>query len=251
MKKKTREQFIEDARKVHGDKYDYSKVEYVNCKEKVTLICPEHGDFLITPDNHIRGRGCPICRYIRPKVVTKGFINDLVSTKTTERSYVTWQSMIVRCYSPKARGKYRTYEGVAICEDWHKFSIFKAWFDEHYVEGWQLDKDILVKGNKVYGPDTCCFVPQELNSVILKSNRSRGEYPIGVSLHKKLNKFRADLSTNRGKVYLGLFDSEKEAFHVYKKFKEDYIKKLASKYKDELDSRVYEALVNYQVEITD
>lgn len=64
MTKKSVYDFIEDAEKVHGKKYDYSKVEYNGCKEKVCIICPEHGEFWQTPDNHLQKRGCPICRYI-------------------------------------------------------------------------------------------------------------------------------------------------------------------------------------------
>lgn len=56
------EWFIQLARKTHGNKYDYSKVYYVNCKEKVCIICPKHGEFWQTPDNHIRGTECPMCR---------------------------------------------------------------------------------------------------------------------------------------------------------------------------------------------
>ena len=55
-----RERFIEKAYTVHGNKYVYSKVEYYNCKEKVCIICPEHGEFWQTPDNHLQGKGCPI-----------------------------------------------------------------------------------------------------------------------------------------------------------------------------------------------
>lgn len=248
---KTKWQFIEDSKKVHGNKYDYSKVEYVNCKEKVKITCPLHGDFMITPDGHLQGRGCPTCRYIRPKVVTYGCINDLQLLKTSEQSYIVWKSMLNRCYSEKYLRKRSTYCDVSVCEEWHNYSNFKKWFDEHYVDGWQLDKDILVKGNKEYAPNKCCFVPQELNSIILKSNKKRGKYPIGVSFNKKLNKFRADYSTKEGKIYLGLFDSEKEAFSAYKINKEQYIKKMADKWRFKIDVEVYDALCNYNVEITD
>ena len=250
-KRKTTEEFIREANEVHGCKYDYSKTLYINCKEKVVVVCPEHGEFMVTPDNHIRGRGCPICRYIRLKVVVNGFTNDLVNTKATEKSYITWKSMLVMCYYEKSRQKYKTYKDVTVCEEWHKFSNFKKWFDKHYVDGWQLDKDILVKGNKVYSPSTCCFVPSEINAIVLKTQRCRGIYPIGVSFIKKLNKFRADYSSKDTKVYLGLFDNHLDAFKSYKEAKEKHIKEVILKYKDKLEPRVYEALYNYKVEITD
>lgn len=59
-----KERFVEKAKKIHNNKYDYSKVDYVNCKIKVCIVCPEHGEFWQTPDNHLQGRGCPVCRYI-------------------------------------------------------------------------------------------------------------------------------------------------------------------------------------------
>lgn len=65
MKRKTREEFINDAIEVHGNKYDYSKVDYINNKIEVCIICPEHGVFFQRPDRHLCGQGCPICRYIK------------------------------------------------------------------------------------------------------------------------------------------------------------------------------------------
>ena len=59
--KKTKTMFVEEARKIHGDKYDYSKVKYENIKKKVCIICPEHGEFWQTPYDHLVGHGCPKC----------------------------------------------------------------------------------------------------------------------------------------------------------------------------------------------
>ncbi len=59
--RKTTEQFIEEARQVHGNKFDYSKVEFVNNHTKICVICPEHGEFWQTPNDHLRGHGCPKC----------------------------------------------------------------------------------------------------------------------------------------------------------------------------------------------
>ena len=61
MKKKTTEEFIKESKKVHGDKYDYSKVNYINWRTKICIICPIHGEFWQEPSNHLRGRGCPKC----------------------------------------------------------------------------------------------------------------------------------------------------------------------------------------------
>jgi len=71
-KKKTTEQFIKEARQVHGNKYDYSKVEYVGNKELVTIICPIHGEVPQRPIDHLRGRGCKYCA--KPVHDTKSFV---------------------------------------------------------------------------------------------------------------------------------------------------------------------------------
>lgn len=77
---KTTEQFIAEAKKVHGDKYDYSKVEYVNAKTKICIICPVHGEFWQTPNDHLNGKGCKICKTEKIKGIltktTKQFIAE-------------------------------------------------------------------------------------------------------------------------------------------------------------------------------
>ena len=64
-KAKTTEQFIQEAKNIHGNKYDYSRVSYVNATQKVTIVCPEHGDFEQTPHEHLKGSGCKSCGYNR------------------------------------------------------------------------------------------------------------------------------------------------------------------------------------------
>ena len=75
----TTEEWILKAREIHGDKYDYSKVEYKNSKTKVCIICKEHGEFWITPDNHLQGEGCPICRYIKSSSSLRKNIDNVIS----------------------------------------------------------------------------------------------------------------------------------------------------------------------------
>jgi hypothetical protein len=163
--------------------------------------------------------------------------------------YDKWRGMFERCYS----GKYEVYNNCIVTEEWYNFQIFAKWMNYNYTEtmqGWQLDKDILVKGNKIYSPETCCFVPREINSLFTKTNALRGECPIGV--HKGGNKFMAQLNKGTGsQYYLGSYNTPEEAFQAYKTEKEKYIKEVADKWKDLIDPRVYEAMYNYKVEITD
>lgn len=160
-------------------------------------------------------------------------------------------SMLTRCYGVGVASKHPSYSGCTVCEEWLKFSNFKAWFDENYIDGYQLDKDILVKGNKIYSPATCCFVPAEINTIMLDRRRDRGSYPVGVS--KQGNKYQANMNNRGHHLYIGLFDTPEEAFTAYKETKERHIKTIATEYysSGEITKRVYDALMRWEVEITD
>ena len=114
-----------------------------------------------------------------------------------------------------------------------------------------LDKDILIKGNKVYGPDTCIFVPQDINKLFTKRNNNRGNYPIGVSYNKQQKKYKSYCNTNSKQNFLGYYDTPEEAFTIYKQFKENYIKQVADEYKNHIPEKLYNAMYEYEVEIDD
>ena len=116
-----------------------------------------------------------------------------------------------------------------------------------------LDKDILFKDSKIYSPETCVFVPQRINALFVKSNGTRGDHPIGVYFHKREQKYVAQcrvLERDQQK-FLGYFNTPKEAFQRYKEFKEEYIKQVAEEYKDKIPMKLYEAMLKWEVEITD
>lgn len=167
--------------------------------------------------------------------------------------YNYWVSMLTRGYNNKYKEKFPTYKDVTVCEEWKCFQVFAEWFEDNYkshMEGWELDKDVLFKGNKVYSPETCCFVPNEINSLFIKSNSIRGDYPIGVHKHG-CKKYVALIRKNNKRKHIGLFSTPEEAFQAYKITKEEYIKEVADKWRDLISDQVYEAMYNYQVEITD
>ena len=171
------------------------------------------------------------------------------------KEYVLWKSMLTRCYSTVHKKKNPTYIDCEVSDNFKSYEYFYEWchkqigFDN---QGWHLDKDLLVKGNKVYNESTCIFIPSEINSVLTKCTASRGKYLIGVSWHNTNKAFVARVNKNKGKQeWLGVFNTEIEAFNAYKQAKEKYLKELADKWKDKIDDRAYNALMKYTVEITD
>lgn len=197
-----------------------------------------------------------------PSVYGKGIIGNEKSIDENgkiTKSYSVWKSMLRRCYSDKEQKKHTTYKDCYVCPEWLNYSNFKKWFNDNYyeIDGEQmaLDKDILVKGNKTYSPNTCVFVTQNINKLFVKSNKTRGKYPIGVSFNKDVNKYQVHCNifyNGKSKLkHLGYYNTIEDAFKVYKESKEAYIKQIADFYKDKIPDRLYEAMYNYKVEITD
>lgn len=169
------------------------------------------------------------------------------------KCYKVWESMLRRCYCSKYHEKRPSYKGCTVCEEWWNYQVFAQWFYENFYEieneKMALDKDILHKGNKVYSPNNCIFVPQFINTLFIKCNKTRGEFPIGVRKHG--NKFQAQLRKGNRNIPLGTYDTPNEAFLAYKQTKEQFIKEVAEKYKSQIPQKLYEALMNYEVEMDD
>ena len=192
--------------------------------------------------------------------IGEGSYNTKFGSKHTIQ-YDCWKNMMNRCYDEKSLKNNPTYKDCKVCEEWHNFQNFAKWFDENYYEinsqTMHLDKDILQKGNKIYSPETCVFVPQRINKLFTKSNATRGDLPIGVIYRKDKNKntFQSQCSIYDKDKYkpkhLGYYNTPEEAFYKYKEFKENYIKEVAEEYKDVIPVKLYEAMINYVVEITD
>lgn len=189
-----------------------------------------------------------------PSVCSIGYLGEgshkvKIEGKITP-SYRTWCGMLRRCYSEKHQLDNPTYIGCKVDKSWHNFQVFGEWFENNKIKNWELDKDILSKGNKIYSPETCCFVPSSINSLFTKTDIKRGNLPIGVSLHRE-GKYQAKILKNSIQFYLGLYITPEEGFQAYKQAKEDYIKEVADLWKHLISEKVYQALYNYQVEITD
>lgn len=184
--------------------------------------------------------------------------NKVFIDKKIIYEYDLWKSMIRRCYSKCCLTRRPTYQNCYVEAYLLSFNNFYNFI--HTLKGFMqtddkgkkfhLDKDLL-GGGKAYDRKSICFVPLEINSFLTKNNASRGKYLIGVNFDKKTKTYVSQISVENNKTILGRFNTEKEAFRAYKQAKEIHAKYLANKWKDQIDSRVYEALMNYQVEITD
>lgn len=172
------------------------------------------------------------------------------------KSYGAWRRMLERSYDVKWHAKKPSYTECSVCEEWHNFQNFARWYEENYyeIEGerMELDKDILVKGNKVYSPETCVFVPESINTLFVKNDKTRGDLPIGVTYEVKYSKYRARCSIKGQKrVHIGYYNDKQEAYEAYKQYKEQHIKEVAEYYKSHIPTKLYEAMLRYEVEITD
>ena len=292
-------EFISKARLIHGDKYDYSKVNYVNNSTKVCIICPEHGEFWQSPSAHIyQKQGCPKCGLIKSKErkkTTEQFIaearavhgdkydyskvvyksnNDKVciiykgrefwqtpknhlshkcekgktcNGESNSKCYKVWSHIIDRCSDFNKINKKRPhYLDVTICKEWLTYDNFKKWFENPengYREGYQIDKDILVNNNKIYSPETCCFVPQEINLIVrkeYKNNKYTGVIKNG-SCYLSVISFRGT------RYIIGKYKNKQDAFIAYKNAKTNLVHNIAKEYFDrnEITSKVYNALMRY------
>ena len=193
-----------------------------------------------------------------PSVYNVGILGTKYQTTINgvqTKEYELWNSMLTRCYSNTYKKKYPTYEGCEVSDNFKSYEYFYEWCHKQIGfgnEGWQLDKDLLTKGNKLYSENTCVFLPNEINSLLTRREALRGEHLIGVCWCKRNKVFKAQVNKNKGKKKnLGFFKTEIEAFNAYKTAKESFVKEQANKFKSQIDDRAYNALMNYEVNITD
>lgn len=171
------------------------------------------------------------------------------------KEYVSWYEMLRRCYGDKE--KFPAYKDVTICEEWFLYDNFYNWVqtqENHDIDGWKLDKDIIKKGNRIYAPDVCCLVPNRVNCLFETLKAKRGNSPIGTSFRQNRNAYSVCCRDCDGKnISLGQYRDKEEAFDVYKQFKESVIRKVAEEEykKGTITKRCYQAMIQYEVDITD
>ena len=193
-----------------------------------------------------------------PSVHGVGILGTKYPTKINgvqTKEYTLWKNMLERCYNDTFKKRQPTYEGCEVSDKFLYYEYFYEWCHSQIGftnKGWQLDKDLLIKGNKIYSESTCVFIPREINQTLTKRTASRGNHLIGVYWSKRDKAFVAMVCKNKGKQeHLGYFTTEIEAFKAYKTAKEFFVKEQANKWKGQIDDRAYNALMNYTVDITD
>lgn len=198
-----------------------------------------------------------------PMVLGVGMIGSKYPAKIDNvetEEYQAWKGMIYRCFDKKTKERQPTYQNVVCCKEWLLFESFYEWlhsqknFDRLYNKNkWNVDKDILIKGNKIYSPETCCLVPMNVNSLFLNKNNYRGDLPIGVKKSGKSFMARCSNPITNNREYLGSYSTPYYAFLAYKNYKEDLIKQIAQIEYDNgnITEKCCNAMMNYQVEITD
>lgn len=164
-------------------------------------------------------------------------------------AYATWRNMMERSYSDNFHARKPSYIGCSVASDWHDFQDFADWFYNHVDsgKGYCLDKDILIQGNKVYSSETCCFVPIELNNLILSRDRNRGAYPQGVCFDKSKKVFTSSLKINGKSKHLGFFDCPEKAHETYIAAKERYVKNKAIEWANRIEWGVFVALMKWSL----
>lgn len=254
MKIRTTEDFIRRAREVHGEKFDYSKVKFVDSKTKVCIVCPVHGETWQCAGLHLKSKfGCQRCSWDGQVIRYRYGVGvvDFVETENDlyKKALIVWKDILRRCYKTQEHKNFHTYKDCTICNEWKIFSNFYSWFLVNYIEGYDIDKDIIKQGNRVYSPDTCCFVPHIINSSILCKVKKKSEYPTGVWFNPERNLYEVKLRVNSNSQKFGRFKTLEEAVDAYKEWKTFYIRQLATNYyfNGKIDERVYKALLNYQV----
>ena len=230
---------------------DFIVVDYVNNKDITVEFIATGYQTKTTTKEINQGK---IADRLKPSVFGVGIIGNKYPTTINRKStkhYVLWKSMLERCYGNSNHKPSVSYKSCSVNGDFKYYTYFYEWCNEQvgFKDGFNLDKDLLTKGNKVYSESTCVFLPNEINLALSTKKSQRGESLIGVRKTKTGYQSRCNI---RGKNYsLGVFNTEIEAFNAYKQAKESYLKELANKWKGKIDNRAYEALMNYQVEITD
>ncbi len=247
-------------------------IEYNNCDDIIVEFQDGYKYRLHTQYNHFKNGKCKnlffasICGHGYLGIDRNGNVPITREFKDgkrcTTQEYHIWGNMLQRCFDDKCKEKHPTYKDVTCCNRWlcyanflEDFEILKQEYNWSKDEKLNLDKDILYRDNKIYSLENCVLVPSWINMLFVKSDATRGNYPIGVSYDKRAKKYQAQCHINGKYKRIGRYNTMEEAFNAYKQAKENEIKRVAndcvSKGFITKDSRLYNAMISYQIGIDD
>ena len=255
----TRQEKLAQERKgiqVHTYYDEVATVEEYRGSYEVDIIFGNGERATVKWDDFSKGR---VRNAYTPTILGKGFMGKgPYSRKTHLREYEMWVHMIERCYSPLLKKRAPGYEGVTCCDRWLNFQHFcediHAYGQDIYDKDakYELDKDLLASGNKVYCPEKCCLLPTELNGILTQATRGRGDLPIGVFRDYDRGGYRARVTKKDHTQKSGQrFKTPEEAFAWYKVEKEAYVRERTDAWSDKLAPHVVDALFKWEVHITD
>ena len=230
---------------INNEGYVMKIIEYHNNKDIWIEFQDEHKAKVHTCYSHFKNG--KVKNPYHKSIYETGYLGQgRYSRRTHSQYYRHWTHMMDRCCNKKVSN---------LSDYFHNFQNFAEWCEENYyeIDGEKmcLDKDILIKNNRTYSPNNCMFVPDRINTLFCKTDKSRGSYPVGCSYNKERDMIEVHCSTLDKRKFLGYYNTIEEAFNSYKTFKESYIKQVADEYKDLIPQKLYEAMYNYEVEIHD
>lgn len=193
--------------------------------------------------NYYKTNATPIEEYI---LDSDGIMKPRIKCK----SFSQWSGMIKRATGSRFKEMKHTYNDCTVSENFKSFEYFHDWcFGQvgYGLDKFELDKDILIKGNKHYSEDTCCLVPKQINMLFVFASDKKSNLPLGVSYNKSNGYYVSCVSTCDGKI-VKYSKTPEEAFLKYKEDKENHIKSMANKFKDSISDKVYERLIGYEIE---
>lgn len=173
--------------------------------------------------------------------------NSPLGYKSGTREYMFWKGIMERCYSPASHLRSPTYVGCLVDERWHNFQNFAEWCQSQIgfsEKGWQLDKDLLggITAGKVYSPDVCVFVPQEINTLFIIPTTKTDDLPTGVSYCKDRGNYQAGCGGGGYRKGLGRFPTPELAYKAYMDYKKIRVAELIDLYSSRLDGRLVNKL---------
>ena len=223
----------------NNGKYKMKIIEYINEKNIIVQFQDKYGAIVHTNYHaFIQGK---VKNPFHPYVYNVGYIGEYskkINNKKDKQIYKYWASMLKRCYDKNFLKNHPTYQECSVCKEWHNFTNFRKWYIENSYninERITLDKDILIKGNKIYSPNTCLLVPVDINSLFIYL------YDNKIQIWKsKRNKQTYYIVKYEGKRYK--FETKEQALNFKIKTNSEKILYYIEKYKTKIPNSICEIL---------